>query len=145
MKKAILTLIVCLMAGISAVAQSAGDKIIGTYKAVQDGNVSKVKITKNGDGYKVQIIWLEHPNNPDGTPKLDKKNPDKAKRSVRADKIVLVDKIKYKDNVWKDAKIYDPTKGKSFDVEMKFKDANTLQVKGSLLIFSQTVEWTKVE
>ena len=78
MKKALLTLIVCLMAGISAVAQSDGDKIIGTYKAVQDGNVSKVKISKNGDGYKAQIIWLEHPNNADGTPKLDKKNPDKA-------------------------------------------------------------------
>lgn len=145
MKKAILTLIMCLMAGISAVAQSAGDKIIGTYKAVQDGKVSKVKISKNGDGYKVQVIWLEQPNNPDGTPKLDKKNPDKAKRSVHADKIVLVDKIKYKDNTWKDAKIYDPTKGKSFDVEMKFKDAKTLQVKGSLLIFSQTVEWTKLD
>ena len=65
MKKALLTLIVCLMAGISAVAQSDGDKIIGTYKAVQDGNVSKVKISKNGDGYKAQIIWLEHPNNAD--------------------------------------------------------------------------------
>ena len=125
MKKALLTLIVCLMAGISAVAQSDGDKIIGTYKAVQDGNVSKVKISKNGDGYKAQIIWLEHPNNADGTPKLDKKNPDKAKRSVHADKIVLVDKIKYKGGVWKDAK--------------------TLQVKGSLLIFSQTVEWTKLD
>ena len=145
MKKALLTLIVCLMAGISAVAQSDGDKIIGTYKAVQDGNVSKVKISKNGDGYKAQIIWLEHPNNADGTPKLDKKNPDKAKRSVHADKIVLVDKIKYKGGVWKDAKIYDPTKGKSFDVEMKFKDTKTLQVKGSLLIFSQTVEWTKLD
>ena len=145
MKKALLTLIVCLMAGISAVAQSDGDKIIGTYKAVQDGNVSKVKISKNGDGYKAQIIWLEHPNNAAGTPKLDKKNPDKAKRSVHADKIVLVDKIKYKGGVWKDAKIYDPTKGKSFDVEMKFKDAKTLQVKGSLLIFSQTVEWTKLD
>ncbi len=145
MKKALLTLIVCLMAGISAVAQSDGDKIIGTYKAVQDGNVSKVKISKNGDGYKAQIIWLEHPNNADGTPKLDKKNPDKAKRSLHAGMIVLVDKIKYKGGVWKDAKIYDPTKGKSFDVEMKFKDAKTLQVKGSLLIFSQTVEWTKLD
>ena len=145
MKKSLLTLIVCLMAAVSAVAQSDGDKIIGTYKAVQDGNVSKVKISKNGDGYKAQIVWLEHPNNADGTPKLDKKNPDKAKRSVHADKIVLVDKIKYKGGVWKDAKIYDPTKGKSFDVEMKFKDAKTLQVKGSLLIFSQTVEWTKLD
>ncbi len=145
MKKFIFSLICCLMVSIGAVAQNAGDKIVGTYKAIQAGNVSKVKITKNGDGYKAQIIWLEKPNNPDGTPKLDKKNPDKAKKSVRADQIVLVEKVKYNDGVWKGGKIYDPTKGKSFDVEMKFKDSKTLLVKGSLLIFSQTLEWTKLD
>lgn len=145
MKKIILSLICCLMVGISSSAQSAGDKIIGTYRAVQEGNVSKVKITKNGDGYKAQIIWLEKPNYSDGTPRLDKKNPDKAKRSVRADQIVLIDKIKYKDGIWKDAKIYDPTKGKSFNVELSFKDSKTLLVKGYLLIFSQTLEWTKLD
>ena len=130
---------------VSVVAQNAGDKIVGTYKAVKDGEVSKVKISKNGNGYKAQIIWLEQPNNPDGTPKLDTKNPDKAKRSVHADKIVLVDKVVYNDGVWGNGKIYDPTKGKSFNVEMKFKDAKTLLVKGSLLVFSQTVEWTKLD
>jgi len=145
MKKAILFVVCCLMVSITTFAQNSGDKILGTYRAVQDGNVSKVKFTKNGNGYKAQIIWLEHPNNPDGTPKLDKKNSDKNKRSVRADQIVLIDKITYKDGVWSNGKIYDPTKGKSFNVEVKFKDAKTLQVTGSLLIFSQTVEWTKLD
>lgn len=145
MKKTILFIICCLMVSISTFAQNAGDKILGTYKAVQDGNVSKVKFTKNGNGYKAQIIWLEKPNNPDGTPKLDKKNSDKSKRSVRADQIVLIEKITYKDGVWSGGKIYDPTKGKSFNVEVKFKDTKTLQVTGSLLIFSQTVEWTKLD
>lgn len=145
MKKTIITFMCTMLVAVSAMAQSAGDKIIGTYKAVQEGNVSKVKISKNGDGYKAQIIWLEVPNNPDGTPRLDKRNPDKAKRGVRSDQIVLVDKVKYKDGVWTDGKIYDPTKGKKFDVEMKFKDSKTLAVKGSLLIFSQTVYWTKLD
>lgn len=145
MKKFISPLVCCMLISIASFAQNAGDKILGTYRAIQAGNVSKVKFTKNGNGYKAQIIWLEHPNNPDGTPKLDKKNSDKSKRSVRADQIVLIEKVTYKDGVWSGGKVYDPTKGKSFNVEIKFKDAKTLQVTGSLLIFSQTVEWTKLD
>ena len=148
MKKFLLMLIACMMVGMSAFAQSnAGDKIIGTYKAIQDGNVSKVKISKVGNGYKAQVIWLEEPNNADGTPKTDKKNPDASKRNNPADKIVLISKVTYdsKSNTWGNGKIYDPTKGKSFKVEIKFKDDKTLQVKGSLAIFSQTVTWTKLD
>ncbi len=130
---------------LTVMAQSAGDKIIGTYKAIQDGNVSKVKIFKNGNGYRAQIFWLEEPNNADGTPKLDTKNSDKAKRSVRADQIVLIDKVVYKNGVWTDGEIYDPTSGSTYTVNVKFKDDKTLAVTGSLLFFKQTVYWTKLD
>lgn len=127
-------------------AQSAGDKILGTYEAIQDGKVSKVRFTKNGDGYRCQIFWLAEPNNADGTPKLDTKNPDKAKRSVHSDQIVLIDKVVYKnDGTWTDGKIYDPTAGKTFNVSIKFKDAKTLAVTGSLLVFKKTLYWEKLD
>lgn len=133
-----------LALAVPAAAQNAADKIVGTYRAVEDGNVSKVRFTKAGDGYRAQIVWLEVPNNPDGTPRTDFKNPDKAKRSVHSDRIVLIEKVTYKDGKWKGGKIYDPTKGKSYNVEIRFKDANTLAVKGSLLCFSKTVYWTRL-
>lgn len=143
--KALIWAIALCFVSLTISAQSAGDKIIGTYKAVQEGNVSKVKITKNGNGYRAQVIWLEKPNNPDGTPRLDKRNPDKAKAKLRADKVVLIDKVVYKDGEWTDGKIYDPTKGKTFNVSVKFKDAKTLAVTGSLLMFKKTVYWTKLD
>lgn len=137
--------IALMFSALTVFAQSAGDKIIGTYRAVQDGNVSKVKIFKNGNGYRAQVCWLEEPNNADGTPKLDTKNSDKSKRSVRADQVVLIDKVVYKDGVWTDGEIYDPTVGKTYTVNVKFKDAKTLAVTGSLLFFKETVYWTKLE
>lgn len=143
--KALIWAIALCFVSLTISAQSAGDKIIGTYKAVQEGNVSKVKISKNGNGYRAQVIWLEKPNNPDGTPRLDKRNPDKAKAKLRADKVVLIDKVVYKDGEWTDGKIYDPTKGKTFNVSVKFKDAKTLAVTGSLLMFKKTVYWTKLD
>ena len=143
-KTILCTLIMCLFA-LTASAQSAGDKILGTYKAVQNGKVSKVRISKNGNGYRAQIYWLAEPNNADGTPKLDTRNPDKAKQSVHADRIVLIDKVTYKDGKWSDGKIYDPTAGKTYNVSVTFKDAKTLAVTGSLLVFKKTVYWTKLD
>lgn len=145
MRHILLTLLLALTATFTASAQSSADKIVGVYRAVQDGNVSKVKISKVAGGYRAQVIWLEKPNNPDGTPRTDKRNPDKAKRATHSDRIVLVEKVVYKDGVWGGGKIYDPTKGKTFKVEMRFKDAHTLAVTGSLLVFSQTVYWTKLQ
>lgn len=146
-KLALLAVAVFTIAG--AAAQDA-DKILGVYKAVEEGKESKVEFTRQADGsYRGQIIWLKQPDNPDGTPKLDVKNPDASKRSVRADRVVVVDgvKLKYdaKKNVWNGGRVYDPTKGKDYKVEVSFEDARTLRVKGSLLGFSRSVYWTKIE
>lgn len=134
-----------LLLGSAALAQSAGDRVVGLYKAVQKGNVSHVRISKVGDGYRAQVVWLERPNNANGTPRLDIHNPDAAKRRQRADQVVLIDRVRYHDGVWEGGEIYDPTEGKSYTVQLRFKDARTLAVKGSLFIFSQTVLWTRIE
>ena len=144
-KLALLAVAVFTIAG--AAAQDT-DKILGVYKAVEEGKESKVEFTRQADGsYRGQIIWLKQPDNPDGTPKLDVKNPDASKRSVRADRVVVVDGVKYdaKKNVWNGGRVYDPTKGKDYKVEVSFEDARTLRVKGSLLGFSRSVYWTKIE
>lgn len=73
------------------------------------------------------------------------KNPDKSKRSGRADRVVVVDGVKYdaEKGVWNGGRVYDPTKGKSYKVEVSFEDDRTLRVKGSLLGFSRSVYWQK--
>ena len=154
-----------LFAAAGVAAQDA-DRIVGIYKAVEEGKESKVEFTRRPDGtYRGQIVWLRNPNNPDGTPKLDVKNPDKSKRSGRADRVVVVDGVKYdaEKGVWNGGRVYDPTKGKSlaqaiFDnnvfepmyarmlvVAVSFEDDRTLRVKGSLLGFSRSVYWQKIE
>lgn len=138
---------VALFMAAGASAQNA-DRILCLYKAVEEGKESKVEFTRRADGsYRGQIVWLRNPDNPDGTPRLDVKNPDKAKRAVRADQVVVVEGVRYDagKNVWNGGRVYDPTKGKSYKVELSFTEENTLRVKGSLLGFSRSVYWTKVE
>lgn len=143
MKKLFITLLFTICCVMGAMAQA--DKIVGTYKTVHEGRESKVKIFKYKDGYRAQVCWLKETKNPDGSLKRDEKNPDKAKRNTPADQIVLVDKVTYDDGVWENGKIYEPTSGKTYKVEIRFKDAKTLQVRGKLGPFFKNVYWTKIQ
>ncbi len=138
-------LVTLMMVTLGAFAQA--DRIVGTYKTVQNGVNSKIKITKNGNGYKAQVIWVNNLKNADGSVRTDSKNPDKAKRNTPANKIVVIEKVTYDegDKEWKNGKIYDPTRGKSFKVVCSFKDSKTLKVKGSWGPISETVYWTKID
>ena len=137
-----------LLFSASALAQTASDKIIGVYQVEEEGRQSKVRFTKCDDGsYQGQIIWVSEPNNPDGTPKLDIKNPDPELRKVPANQIVIVYGIRYdaETNVWGGGKVYKPINGKTYKVECSLDGENTLRVKGSLGPISLSRYWKKIE
>ena len=146
MKRFLLTLLAGVMAVTCAWAQQKADDIVGTYKVVQNGDNSKVEFRKVGNGYRAQVIWLENMKDKDGSPRTDKKNPDKTKRNTPSDKIVLIDKITFDEakGEWGNGQIYDPQRGKFFKVRISFKDAKTLKVRGSWGPISETVYWTKL-
>lgn len=144
MKCKILMLLIAMVCSLSTSAQSAADKIVGTYQTSTDGKTSKVKIFKYKDGYRAQITSLQEPKNPDGTIKTDIKNPDASKRKTPLSQLVIVDKVVYKDGIWKDGKIYEPTSGKTYNVEFRIKDAKTLEVRGKIGPFYKKLFWPKL-
>lgn len=145
MMKRIMMIVMLVFTITTAFAQA--DKIVGTYKALRDGVNSKVKVFKYKDGYRAQVIWVDNLKKEDGSIRLDERNPDPAKRKVQADQIVLIDKVVYKDGKWTNGKIYDPTSGKVYTVNLYFdkKDDKTLTVKGSIGPFFQRMYWTRIE
>lgn len=150
MKKIIFTLMCALMA-LSANAQdlnSKGDNILGEYFSLKDGSKSKIRITKEADGtYKAQVFWVENSLDANGNKRKDVKNPDKSLRNVDIDKVVLIKGLKYDadDKEWTDTKIYDPTAGKIYSVDIEFKDEKTLKVYGNIWGIGKTVYWTKLK
>lgn len=143
MKKFLLFIAMTMMSLASVFAQA--DKIVGNYSAERNGVKSKLKIYKYNDGYRAQVTWVDNLKMEDGSIRTDIKNPDASKRKVRADQIVLIDKVTYnaEDKEWGNGKIYDPTSGKVFTVKLYFKDEKTLTVKGSIGPFFQRMYWTK--
>ena len=141
-----MSLITCLlMVAVSITAQT--DKIVGNYKVERNGVASKVKIYKHENGYRAQVTWVDNLKKEDGSIRTDEKNPDKNKRSVRADQIVLIDKVTYdaKDNVWTNGKIDDPTNGKTYKVKLWFDGDKVLKMRGYIGPFFDTSEWKKID
>lgn len=144
MKKGIFILLISVLSCMSAAAQSAADKIIGTYLAESNGKKSKIKIYKYQDGYRAQVFWVANPKNADGSVKLDSKNPDKARAKLPISQAIIIDKVTYDDGEWCHGKVYNPEDGRRWTVTIKFKDAKTLQVRGSFLGIGKTVYWPKL-
>lgn len=154
MKKQIKTLLlllaVCLGAGSTVSAQQA-DRILGVYRVIgeETKEVSKVKVYKSGDTYEAKIIWLEHPLDEKGKPRLDKLNPNPALRSVRGDAIVIVKGLRYdqKRDIWTGGTIYNPVTGKIYDANAQFDTPKALRVRGFLgkPMLGKSFDWIKLE
>lgn len=147
MKRFLSLIFVAFISICSAFAQA--DKIVGTYKVFRNGVNSKVKVFKHENGYRAQVIWADNLIKADGSTLTDEKNPDKSKRNVPANKIVLIENITYnaKDNCWDNGKIYDPTKGKTYKVTINFKDDKTLKLRGYIGVptLGESMYWTKID
>ena len=109
-------------AGISfsqTVLNDKADNILGVYLGEQKGDVFKARITKAADGtYKGQIFWMKNDRQPNGSKRLDTKNPDKRLRHVPCDQVVLFSGLKHnpQKQCWDGTKIYDPQRGFTADV-----------------------------
>lgn len=130
-------------------AQDA-DNIKG-YWLTQDGD-SQVKIFKATNGkYYGEIVWLETPNEDDGTPKLDKNNENEKLRKEPVMGLRLLKGFKYDedDEEWVDGTIYDPKNGKTYSCYMWFNEGDdiTLHVKGFIgfSLLGREVEWKREE
>ena len=126
---------------------SSADNILGIYSINHQGEPAKVRVFKETDGsYTAQVIWVQNRLDEDGKVRLDEKNPDKSLRAVECDKIVLIKGLVYNSDKqkWGDAKIYDPTRGFRANVQCEFMENGSLRVRGSLLGFSQSIYWKKL-
>jgi uncharacterized protein (DUF2147 family) len=151
MKKFLFTLMCAVLFVSTTTAQdlnSKGDNIIGEYLYVKESGQSKIRFTKAADGtYTAQVFWVENDIDANGAKRKDTKNPDSKLRSVDLDKVVLIKGLKYDadDKEWTDSKIYDPSSGKTYSVDIEFKDANTLKVYGNIWGIGKTVYWKKIK
>jgi len=129
----------------SLFAQSDADKILGKW--LNEDKDGKVEIRKEGDKYFGKIVWLKTPNNEDGTPKLDKENPDDKLKKRPLEGLEILKDFVYDDNEWEDGEIYDPKSGNTYSCYMEFESEDVLKIKGYIGVkwIGRTTYWTRVK
>lgn len=93
-----------------------------------------------------RIVWLRDPLTKTGRPQTDALNPDPAQRQRPICGLQVIGDLKPQTNgAWDKGWIYDPKEGKSYDVEIRLRAPDRLQVKGYLGVkfLSETFTWSR--
>lgn len=116
-----------LSAGSPAHAASAPEGVWQT-----DGGKARVRITACGDSVCATLVGLRKPNDKQGRPKTDRRNPDPAKRSRPVIGLSLLSSMRPDGEGWT-GKFYNPDDGETYAGSLASGPNGTLRLKGCVL------------
>ncbi|TKB95141.1 DUF2147 domain-containing protein [Pedobacter cryophilus] len=143
MKKGLL-LMTLLLVSVVGFSQSA-DAIVGKWLN-KDGN-AHIQIYKRGNTYAGKLAWLQAPNNEQGKPKTDSKNPQENLKTRPILGLEILKGFSYNDKNWDDGSIYDPKTGKTYSCNLTLSGNDKLNVRGYIGVsfIGRTDIWTRVK
>ena len=130
---------------LAPLAAAFAQDVVGKWK-LEDGTAI-VEVYIAGDSYNGKIVWLLHPTEDDGTPAVDKNNPDSKLRSRQLIGLNMLSDLKKTGTEYSGGSIYDPGNGKTYNCSMKV-EGNVLKVRGSLDklgLLGRTMDWFRVK
>ncbi|HEX7414931.1 MAG TPA: DUF2147 domain-containing protein [Bacteroidia bacterium] len=140
----LITISMAFVLCVNAFAQKINtDAILGTW--LTGSGKAKVQIYKEGDKYNGKIVWLKTPTYEDGTPKVDKHNPDKTKQTTPTLGLRMLKDFVFNEDKWTDGTIYDPENGKTYSCKITWRDGK-IDVRGymGISLIGRTDTWFKV-
>jgi uncharacterized protein (DUF2147 family) len=154
MKKLFCILAMAMALLFSSVVQAQNqDAIVGRWWNQE--KEAQIEIYPCDGKYCGKIIWLKEPNYPandpkgmGGQPRVDRENPDPAKRGQPILGLNLVGSFTYvEENLWEGGFIYDPREGKTYKCKMTLETPDNLKVRGfiGIALIGKTNNWTRVK
>ncbi|MFH2096581.1 MAG: DUF2147 domain-containing protein [Bacteroidota bacterium] len=146
MKHILTGFIAVMLTGVCALLHAqkfkAGD-IAGKW--VTEENKSIVEVFEKDGKYYGRIIWLKEPNDDDGLPKKDTKNPSEKLRDRPIKGIVFMKGFEYKDGKWENGKVYDPESGNLYSGTLKLITIDEMDLRGyiGISLLGRTSKWTR--
>lgn len=129
---------------INAFAQSK-DAILGKW-ASSNGE-GQIEIFAIGGKYFGKLAWLKEPNNANGKPKLDTKNPTANLQNRPLLGLVILKDFVFDDGKWTDGNIYDPKTGKTYSCILSLKENGLLNIRGyvGISLIGRSETWKQVK
>ena len=142
--KRIAILFTIVLSSLHLFAAANADDILGVW--ANSGNKGHIQIYRYGGKYYGKIIWLKHPFDETGKPKVDHKNPAETERNRQLLGLIMLRDFIFEGDEWKDGKIYNPQDGKEYKCNIKLADDKTLSVRGyiGISLFGKTENFIRV-
>ncbi len=148
----VLALSLLLLGAVQVSAQNP-DAIVGQWLNAK--GTAHIDVYKEGGKYYGKIVWLKEPTYPAddkkgmaGQPKVDRENPDPARRKQPLLDLVILRDFSYsKEGRWEQGRIYDPENGKDYKCKMTLESPDRLAVRGFIgfSLLGRTETWTRVK
>lgn len=134
--------------GLHVASAQAPQRAASPYHGVwfDDTGKGAVEIAPCNSSLCGRIVWLREPLDKAGKPLTDGYNPDPRLRLRPICGLPVIGNVKQQGSgTWDEGWIYDPKQGKQFDVELKLRSPDALQVMGYLGIkfLSETFIWKR--
>jgi uncharacterized protein (DUF2147 family) len=129
---------------VMAQSQPAAQSYAGIW--FDDTGRGAVEITPCGPSLCGRIVWLQEPADKSGRPVTDGNNPDRNRRSRPVCGLEVIGNVKQQRNgTWDEGWIYDPKEGKRYDLQLRLRSPDTLEVTGYLGVkfLSETLIWKR--
>jgi uncharacterized protein (DUF2147 family) len=124
----------------AAAVRVPGDEILGEWWT--ENNEGRVRITRDKEGfYRGTTTCCAR----DGKPMIDVNNPKPELRNRSMLGVVIIWKLKYEDGEYADGYVYNPRDGKTYRMEMKVLDGDTLKIRGymGISLLGQSQVWKR--
>lgn len=120
------------------------DAIIGTW--LNASGKGHIQIYKQGNKYFGKLVWLKEPNDEQGNPKMDTKNPNTTLKTKPLIGSIILRDFVFDEDEWNSGRIYDPQNGKDYKCFLRLKDPKTLNVRGyiGVSLLGRTETWTRI-
>ncbi|WP_256010559.1 DUF2147 domain-containing protein [Desertivirga xinjiangensis] len=123
-----------------------GNDILGHWRSAHGSG--KIEIYKKGEKFFGKLIWLKTPNDENGKPLTDIKNPDEALRNRPIMGLEIFRDLAYKgNNTWGGGTVYDPKSGKTYNCQMSLQSERELDIRAffGIALIGKTETWTRVD
>ena len=138
-----LAVVLCLPAFLFCKEET--NRLIGYW--LTGDKTMKIEIYDNGDStFAGKIIWLKEPNDKNGKPKMDTKNPDEKLRTrPLLEMVILTGLIPESNTKYKSGKLYDPNSGKTYSATIELVNNNTINIRYFIATptLGRTDTWTR--
>ncbi len=144
MKTFVYTILILVFSFSNLNAQNfKSDDILGKW--ITENGESVVQIFKKENKYYGKLIWLKEPNDENGEPKTDNKNPNEKLRQRKTKGMIFMYGFEFDDGEWENGKVYDPKKGKTYSGTLKLRTKDIMDLRGyiGISLIGRTSTWVR--